>query len=265
MFKRSHSRRGTVASVTAFCGLLLLLASLVWWQLLPELPSSSVSSSDNADALGIVIIDPGHGGQDSGTIHSGIMEKDLALDISRRVERLLQARNVGTLLTRTGDNYISLAGRAASANRERDAVFVSIHFDEAQPTAAGVETYYAAHQMPQPSAMVSWLPFLQTAAAEERVNPESQSLAEFVQAALVAKTHAANRGTRAQQFFVIAKVRHPAVLVEGGFLTNKDEVGKLTNEEYREQLASAIVDGVLRYREAARQRLSAGRDAEPRA
>lgn len=265
MSKRNDARGWGLQNYLAVAGLLLFLASIVWWQLLPALPSVSVSAVDNAEALGVVIIDPGHGGQDSGTIHSGIMEKDLALDISRRMERLLQAQNVSTLLTRTGDNYISLAGRAASANRERDAVFVSIHFDEAQPKAGGVETYYAAHQTPRQSAVVAWLPFLQNAAAEERENPESQSLAGFVQTALVEKTHAANRGTRAEQFFVIANVRHPAVLVEGGFLTNKNDVGKLMNEEYRERLASAIVDGVLRYREVARQRLPAGRNGEPRA
>ncbi len=256
MFGRDEPRGRKWQTVIAWGGLAWLLASFVWWQLLPDAPrvgtaSSSVTKPE--DILGVVIIDPGHGGQDSGTMHAGILEKDLALDVARRVERLLQAKGVPTLLTRTGDNYISLAGRAASANRERDGIFVSIHFDEAQPVAAGVETYYAAHQASRVPMIAAWLPFLQPASTEES-NLESQSLAGFVQEALVTKTQAINRGTRAQQFFVIANVRHPAVLVEGGFLTNKNDVSKLTTESYREQLADAIAEGVQRYREVVRQR-----------
>jgi N-acetylmuramoyl-L-alanine amidase len=68
-----------------------------------------------------------------------------------------------------------------------------------------------------------------------------------VQDALVKKTQAFNRGTKAEQFYVVANVRHPAVLVEGGFLSNNEDVGKLTTEAYREQLAAAIADGILRY------------------
>lgn len=256
MFGRGESRGGKLRHFAAWFGVVLLVTSFVWLQLLPEGTrnrKSSPSTAETDDALGVVVIDPGHGGQDSGTVHSGILEKDLALDIARRIERLLQAKAVPTLMTRTGDNYISLAGRAASANREADAIFVSIHFDEAQPAATGVETYYAAHQSSRKPLIAAWLPFLQTVSTDDG-NFESQSLAGFVQEALVAKTQAINRGTRAEQFFVIANVRHPAVLVEGGFLTNKDDVMKLTNEAYREQLAGALVDGLMRYREVMRQR-----------
>jgi N-acetylmuramoyl-L-alanine amidase len=78
---------------------------------------------------------------------------------------------------------------------------------------------------------------------------ESQSLATFIQESLVAHTQATNRGTRPQQFFVIANVHHPAVLVEGGFLTNKEDAIKLTNAEYREQMAAGIAEGILQYRD----------------
>jgi N-acetylmuramoyl-L-alanine amidase len=78
---------------------------------------------------------------------------------------------------------------------------------------------------------------------------ESQSLAQFIQEQLVAHTQAINRGTKAEQFYVLANVRHPAVLVEGGFLTNKNEIGKLADANYREQLAVAISDGILKYRD----------------
>ena len=87
----------------------------------------------------------------------------------------------------------------------------------------------------------------------ESLNAESQGLAAIIQEALVKHTQAVNRGTSPQQFFVIANVRHPAVLVEGGFLTNADDMNKLGTDDYREQIAAAISDGLLRYREGLQQ------------
>jgi N-acetylmuramoyl-L-alanine amidase len=98
-----------------------------------------------------------------------------------------------------------------------------------------------------PERVASWLPFLQKVSAEPP-DLESQYLAGFIQESVVAQTQATNRGTRQQQFFVVANVRHPAVLVEGGFLTNKDEALKLTNADYREQMAAGIANGILTYR-----------------
>jgi N-acetylmuramoyl-L-alanine amidase len=197
----------------------------------------------------LVVLDPGHGGQDSGTTKAGIPEKELALDVAHRVERFLQLQGVATLLTRAGDTYVSLADRAAIANAQSNCVFISIHFDDAaRPAATGVETYYAPHQMSNSTGVASWLPFLPQTSLES-ANVESQSLAAFIQEALVKRTQAVNRGTTAQQFFVIANVRHPAVLVEGGFLTNAHEMNKLATGDYREEIAAAISDGVMRYRE----------------
>lgn len=182
----------------------------------------------------------------------GILEKELALDVAHRVERFLQLQGIATLLTRTGDTYVSLADRAAIANAQRHCVFISIHFDDAaRPAATGVETYYAARQISNSTRAASWFPFFQPSL--ESMNVESQSLAAFVQEALVTHTQAVNRGTTPQQFFVIANVRHPAVLVEGGFLTNADEMNKLATGDYREQIAAAISDGVMRYRDVLRQ------------
>src|SRR4030081_2856583 len=108
-----------------------------------------------------------------------------------------------------------MADGATIADSLPESVFVSIHFDEAGRRAAtGVETYYAAHPVSLPERVASWLPCLQGTSSEPP-NLESQSLATFIQESLVAHTQAANRGTRPQQFFVIANVHHPAVLVEG--------------------------------------------------
>jgi len=186
----------------------------------------------------------------------GVLEKDLTLDVAHRVDRLLAAEGIATVMTRLGDTYVSLAERAAFANRVSDCIFISIHFNEDnRPVSTGVETYYAAHQITPGSFMTSWLPFLWRALSESP-NLESQSLAGFIQEALVARTQALDRGTKAKQFFVIANVTSPAVLVEGGFLTNKEDNSRLASQDYREQLAAAISDGILRYRGALKQRQS---------
>jgi N-acetylmuramoyl-L-alanine amidase len=197
----------------------------------------------------VVVIDPGHGGQDSGTMKSGLVEKELALDVAHRLERHLQERGLAAVMTRADDSYISLQDRATIANSQPESVFVSIHFDEAGRAAAtGIETYYAAHPISFPDRVASWLPFLQRTSSEPP-NVESQSLAAFIQESAIARTQAMNRGTRPQQFFVIANVHHPAVLVEGGFLTNKEDAIRLTNAEYREQMAAGIAEGILQYRD----------------
>jgi len=229
--------------------------SFLWLQFLPQLPRRNAPNLPATDEpFALVILDPGHGGQDSGTMKAGILEKELALDVAHRAERLLQERGFATLLTRNDDTYVSLTGRAAIANEQRSCIFISIHFDDAaRPAATGVETYYAAHQISSNRMpILSWLPFLQRTSFEPP-NVESQNLASLIQEALVTHTQAVDRGTRPQQFFVIANVHHPAVLVEGGFLTNTEEMAKLATGDYREQIAAAISDGVMRYRDMLRE------------
>jgi N-acetylmuramoyl-L-alanine amidase len=245
-----RARAGNGRPILAKIGLLLLLVSFIWLQLTASprsLTRLEISLPENAP-FALVVIDPGHGGQDSGTIKTGLVEKDLALDVAHRLERHLQERGFVTLLTRADDSYVSLQERATIANNQPESVFVSIHFDEAGRAAAtGIETYYAAHRASLPERVASWLPFLQRISTEPP-DLESQNLAGFIQESLVAQTQATNRGTRQQQFFVVANVRHPAVLVEGGFLTNKDEALKLTISDYREQMAAGIADGIVNYR-----------------
>ncbi len=180
----------------------------------------------------------------------------MTLDVARRIDRLLEAEGIATAMTRLGDTYVSLADRAAFANRVRDCIFVSIHFNEDnRPVSTGVETYYAARQITTGSFLASWLPFLWRGLSESP-NLESQNLAGFIQEALVARTRALDRGIKPQQFFVIANVTSPAVLIEGGFLTNKEDISKLASEDYREEIAAAVSDGILRYRDAVLQRQS---------
>ncbi|MGI8820971.1 MAG: N-acetylmuramoyl-L-alanine amidase family protein [Chthoniobacterales bacterium] len=252
----------------AWIGLALVAISIAWLGVLPwHGPGTGAPPLREArppGAIKCVIIDAGHGGQDSGAIQAGVQEKDLTLDVARRVEWLLRAQGLRTVLTREGDEAVSLAQRATLANRQRDGVFVSIHFNEGGRSAAmGVQTFYATRQLSNLGLVATWLPFLQQISTAP-ANLESQSLAAFVQKSLVGRTQAFDRGTHAEQFYVVAHVRHPAVLVEGGFLSNREEMAKLVTEGYRQQLAEAISEGVMRYRDVAGQQSAVAGPEEPR-
>jgi N-acetylmuramoyl-L-alanine amidase len=250
-FRMPRSLRNTVA----WMGLLLMIASFVWLQSTskPKAPTATRAPAPR-EPFAVVVLDPGHGGQDSGAKVGNMLEKDLTLDVAQRVDRLLQAQGLATVMTRVGDAYVSLADRAALANRVPNCIFVSIHFNEDnKPVASGMETYYAAHQITRGLSVASWFPFLWRAVSESP-SVESQSLAGFIQEDMAARTQAVNRGTKALQFFVIANVWHPAVLVEGGFLTNKEDMAKLGSDDYREQMAAAIGEGIIRYRDLLRER-----------
>src|SRR5436190_970840 len=155
-------------NILALSGLLLMMASFVWMQFRQteraKYAAAEPRTAQPSAAPGpfaVVILDPGHGGQDSGAMCGGLLEKDLTLDVARRIDRLLDSEGVATLMTRLGDTYVSLADRAAFANRIRSCILVSIHFNEDnKPVASGVETYYASHQIATDSSMASWLPFL---------------------------------------------------------------------------------------------------------
>src|SRR5213596_3400862 len=253
--------RQKIRSILAFLALLLMIASFIWMERTSKpaptaRPRAAQQPSPSPKPFAVVVLDPGHGGQDSGAMCGGVLEKDLTLDVARRIDRLLNSEGIATLMTRVGDTYVSLGDRAAFANRARKSIFVSIHFNEDnKPVASGVETYYAAHQITAGSFLASWLPFLWRPLSDSP-NPESQNLAGLIQEALVARTRSIDRGTQGRQFFVIATVTSPAVLIEGGFLTNKEDISKLATEDYRDQIAAAVADGILRYRDAASQRKS---------
>lgn len=253
----SPERRSSIRRALAWSGLFLMVICLAWLQIVPAPERRAATGRQRVPQkppVALVIIDAGHGGPDSGTMRGGLLEKDLTLDVARRIEGLARAHGLRTMLTRPSDIWVSLAARAAAANRENDCVFVSIHFDEgSRAVATGIQTFYAARQVPK-TIVPSWLPFLQPALAEP-ADQQSQSLAGFVQEALVTRTHAFDRGTRAEQFFVVVNVRHPAVLVEAGFLSNNDEIAKLATENYRQELAAAITEGIVRYRDIASQRI----------
>ena len=183
MSREGSGHRATTQNFVAWLGLVLMVASFVWWQVISQPVETEMARPAPPQApFTTVILDPGHGGQDSGAMCAGVLEKDLTLDIAQRVDRLLQAQGLATILTRVGDSYVSLADRAALANRARDCIFVSIHFNEGNKrVSGGVETYYAEHQLTAVTPVFSWLPFLQRTASESPLHMADK----FVVAALV--------------------------------------------------------------------------------
>src|SRR5437867_12065281 len=130
MFARRAPMRRAVRNILALIGLFLMITSFIWMERMPKPQSASlrmVQPSATPGPFAVVVLDPGHGGQDSGAMCGGVLEKDLTLDVAHRVDRLLEAEGIATAMTRLSDTYVSLADRAAFANRGSDCMFISIY------------------------------------------------------------------------------------------------------------------------------------------
>jgi len=173
----------------------------------------------------VVVLDAGHGGSDPGAVYFDTLEKDVNFSVMQKVYELLLKQDFAVHLTRTEDVQVSLSERTDFANGLGADLFVSMHSNAADqaPTASGIETYYYSE------------------------DEEGKSLAEFVQNSVIQATGAKNRKTKTANFYVCKNTDMPAVLVEMGFLTNKDECQKLIDDEYQIKLAEGIVQGIINY------------------
>jgi N-acetylmuramoyl-L-alanine amidase len=199
--------RGAATGITAGLVVAVVMGS--------ALPASAKRSP-------VVVVDAGHGAYDRGAQSGSVMEKHLALDTARRLERFLEKRGVRVVMTRERDRFVPLPGRVAVANRIRNAVFVSVHYNwSSNRSANGVETYY--------------------------YTARSARLAGYVHSHMLYKMRPSNRGIKRNDFHVIRNCRHPAVLVEAGFLSNSWERQRCLDPAYRQRLAEAIGEGILRY------------------
>jgi N-acetylmuramoyl-L-alanine amidase len=213
----------------------------------PPAPAGHVVLPGNGPPT--VVIDPGHGGIDDGTKYFGLAEKDVTLDVAERLERILKSLRVETVLTRRDDVYVSLPDRAEIANMaagtNSNVIFVSIHFNQsAVESVDGIETYYADKKIPPPTDW-TWIGFFDRPEDEEL--DRGENLAADIQSALVGRMMETNRGIKSRSLFVTRHTRMPAVLVEGGFLSNKIENQMLRNDTYRERIAQGIAAGILAY------------------
>jgi len=195
--------------------------------------------------LPVVVIDAGHGGKDDGAKARGLVEKELTLDLALRLDRVLRQRGYPTVLTRKEDIFLSLPMRAAIANGVKDpAIFISLHFNKGSGKGTyGVETYYASVKRPEDRFNRSgwrWVGFF----VSEESFDSGENLAADVQLGIVNRTGARNRGIRPRSLHVTRQTRIPAILVEGGFMTDKMEAALLQTGAYMQLLAEGIADGV---------------------
>ena len=247
-------------------GGLILCVGCVWALLggnpLPGWQYPTVSANPGVGAVD-VIIDPGHGGEDSGAVAQGVVEKSLNLDVGLRVAQLLRARGVGVRLTREDDHFVPLETRVRLANALPGAVFVSIHFNDASGDgravgrASGIETYYCERKL-SPDAGWSWASLLgvkgPATAGLNRSIRDGQTLADCIQGSLIAGTSAPDRGIKERSLYVTHRVMGPAVLVEGGFVSNAAEAHRLGDPAYRQTIAESIAAGIVKYLSSSRQR-----------
>jgi len=224
----------------------------------------------------VVVLDPGHGGPDPGTV-GYVKEKVVTLDIARRVKKILEAEGIEVVLTRDGDydlapkgvkdlderKVIDLNQRAKMTNGDRN-LFVSIHVNAAERPARGIEVYYLGKTL-DPRTLA--LAVAENGGGElgQRLTQKAEStaeaaladliaqgnlqfsarLAEGILAQLIARTGTKNRGVHSAPFYVLRYARIPAVLVEVGFANHPSEGRLLARADYRQKLAEGIAAGIL--------------------
>lgn len=177
----------------------------------------------NAANFRTVVIDPGHGGHDNGGQWGRVYEKHLALDTAYRLEGKLKALGYQTVMTRRSDYFISLPQRVSTGNSYKNAIFVSIHYNYTwKQDVSGLETFYS--------------------------NEQGRSLAYQVQNSLIKRTRTIDRKVKYARFYVIRNSTLPAILVEGGFVSNEPERSRMKSAWFRDTIAQGIVDGIQRYR-----------------
>ncbi len=179
-----------------------------------------------ASKVKTVVIDAGHGGHDVGAHEGRVFEKHLNFDVSRRLQIQLQRKGFKTIMTRNRDEFIPLLTRASISNRYRDNIFVSIHFNSAwRTTAIGIETFYYGYA--------------------------GYQLASKVHSSIIKKLKPVDRGVKREQFSVLRNTKAPAILVEGGFISNPKERERCLQPWYRQALAESIAAGISIYDSAA--------------
>jgi N-acetylmuramoyl-L-alanine amidase len=217
--------------------------------------------------IGKIVIDPGHGGHDTGTIGpNGLYEKDLVLDVSKRLGKLLATRlGAEVVFTRPDDTFIPLETRTAIANQEQADLFVSVHANSSRdPDARGVETYYlnftsspealevAARENAASDKSIHELQDLvKTIALKEKIE-ESREFAFDVQQSLhrglAAKTPGIrDRGVKKAPFVVLIGANMPSILAEISFISNAADERRLKSPEYRQRIAESLYRGISRY------------------
>lgn len=209
----------------------------------------------NATQVRTVILDPGHGGHDAGAVGRLGREKEYALDVATRAKSLLEARGYRVQLTRQSDVFIPLEKRSQFANRQQNAIFISIHFNKSKTAAGtGIETFALAPRgVPSMGEEDVTVNAVREYPGHKR-DPENILLATAVHSSLLRYCPLPDRGIKRARFHVIRETKIPSILVEGGFLDHPMDARMVASAAYRQRMAMAIAEGVTRFQRAVRGR-----------
>jgi N-acetylmuramoyl-L-alanine amidase len=235
----------------------------------PAQPTKEGYSMARQLGLGIqrIVIDPGHGGKDPGTIgKSGTMEKKIVLDICQRLKKLLDAHSgLEVIMTRETDIYVPVENRTVIANQKRADLFISVHANSnPSKKRSGVETFYlnfsqdpsvirtAALENATSSKNLSEMRDILEKIAKNSKVMESRELADDIQKNLVMSLRKRHKdvvdlGYKGGPFWVLIGVETPSILVEASYLSNSKEESRLKNAQYRQQIAQGIYNGIKEY------------------
>ena len=240
----------------------------------PSLPAANLDGKFSlARQLGLgvarVVIDAGHGGHDPGAQANGVNESELTLDVATRLSKLLQKQpGVEVVMTRDTDVFVPLEERTAIANREGADLFLSIHANASRNASArGVETYFlnfasnpeaeavAARENSASARAMHNLPDIVRAIALNNKLDESRDFADIVQRSMVRRLSTRNKqlrdlGVKQAPFVVLVGASMPSVLAEISFVTHRQEGQLLKSTAYRQQIAEALFDAVVKYQES---------------
>ncbi|MBI5167673.1 MAG: N-acetylmuramoyl-L-alanine amidase [candidate division NC10 bacterium] len=246
----------------------------------PALQPGKDAPSFTSKGLRTIVIDPGHGGKDSGAVgSSGLKEKDVVLDIGLRLKRLIEERlPAKVVMTRSEDVFVPLEERTSMANQTKADFFISIHVNAApRSRAVGFETFFLSKEPSDNDARASALRENMVVSLEG-VSPkemaslhailwdlaqtmyiqESSELAEMVQEELDKILKVENRGIKTAPFFVLMGAAMPSVLVETAFISNPEEERKLRDDAYRQRVAEALYVAISRFKARYERRLGMG-------
>ena len=201
-------------------------------------------------ALRVICLDPGHGGNDTGTQNKALKldEKRLTLDVALRTKKILEGKGYRVVMTRTDDRYVELEDRAAIANRYKADLFVSIHFNAfPQPGVRGTETFILTRRTQRSTGASKRERSDNVGLPGHAFDPWNAVLGYAMHRQLINKLGSFDRGLKFARFKVLTLLNCPGLLVESGYLSNEAEGRKIASASYRADLATAISNGIEVY------------------
>jgi N-acetylmuramoyl-L-alanine amidase len=214
-------------------------------------PLLSPNQIPGVPTLHHIILDPGHGGKDTGTTNDALKanEKSNTLDVALRLAAILRQRGYEVTLTRSDDNYVELTDRTDIANKAKGDLYISIHFNNApQKSVTGIETWILPPPGQPPSNISAVRESDKVALPGNRFDLWNTILAYSVERSATRELDATNRGVKREHLVVLKALNMPGMLIECGFLSSPVEAVKILTPDYRQKIATSIADGVDLYK-----------------